>query len=184
MVKKLIESWRQRRGVGNSGAAAVELSFMMPVLVVLGLGAADYGVLMGSASSLESATRSVAEYARNSPACAAGGLANSGCTSGINSLVTTLKANNTTLSSATFSLPNCPALPSACTTWSNYCTCADGTVPAGGCSTGTCSVGSPPDTRLLQYIRVQADQTYTPLVSYAGFFSSFAATGQTTIRIQ
>ena len=178
MVKKLIGSWRLRGGPGNSGAAAVELSFMMPVLLLLGLGAADYGVLMGSASSLEAATRSVAEYARNYPACVAGGLADSNCIAGINSLVTTLKSNNTAISSATFTPSSVQANAS------NYCTCTDGTVPAGGCSTGTCSVGSPPDTRLLQYIRVQADQTYTPLVSYAGFFSSFAATGQTTIRIQ
>src|SRR5438105_695137 len=168
MVEQLIAAWFSRRALGISGAAAVELSFMMPVLVLLVLGAADYGTLMGSASSLESATRSVAEYARNSAPCAAGGLANSGCTTGINNLVTTLKSNNTAIASATFT----PSTTLA--TAGNYCTCTDGTVPAGGCPTGTCSVGSPPDTRLLQYIRVQADQTYTPLVSYAGFFSSFA----------
>src|SRR5438552_5252346 len=170
MVKKLIESWRQRRGVGNSGAAAVELSFMMPVLVVLGLGAADYGVLMGSASSLEAATRSVAEYARNYPACVAGGLADSNCIAGINSLVTTLKSNNTAISSATFTPSSVQANAS------NYCTCTDNTPTVVNCSTGTCSVGSPPDTRVLQYIQIVANQTYTPLVSYAGFFSSFPAT--------
>ena len=82
MVKKLIESWRLHSGAQNSGAAAVELSFMLPVLLLLALGVSDYGVLTGSAASLESATRSVAEYARNSAPCAAGGLANSACISG------------------------------------------------------------------------------------------------------
>src|SRR5438309_10308460 len=115
MVKNLIESWRLHGGAPNSGAAAVELSFMLPVLLLLALGVSDYGVLTGSAASLESATRSVAEYARNSPACAAGGLANSGCISGINSLVTTLKSNNTTISSATFTPSAALATPA------NYC---------------------------------------------------------------
>jgi len=178
MVKRLIRSWGSRRGAGNSGAAAVELSFMMPVLLLLGLGAADYGVLMGSASSLEAATRSVAEYARNYPACVAGGLADSNCIAGINSLVTTLKSNNTAISSATFTPSTVQAAAA------NYCTCTDGSGSSVGCSTLTCSVGSPPDTRVLQYVQIVANQTYTPLVSYAGFFSSFPATGQTTIRIQ
>jgi Flp pilus assembly protein TadG len=173
MIDKLIGSWGMRRGVGNSGAAAVELSFMMPVLVLLGLGAADYGALMGSAASLQSATRSVAEYARNSPACAAGGLADNDCITGINSLVTRLTSNNTAIASATFT-PSTVQANAA-----NYCTCTDGSPVS--CSSTSCAL---PDPRVLQYIQIVANQTYTPLVSYAGFFSSFPATGQTTIRIQ
>jgi Flp pilus assembly protein TadG len=173
MVKNLIGPRGSRRDAGNSGAAAVELSFMLPVLVLLALGAADYGALMGSAASLESATRSVAEYARNSPACAAGGLADSNCITGINNLVTTLKSNNTAISSATFT-------PSSVqTNAANYCTCSDGSSVS--CSSTSCALADP---RVLQYIQIVADQTYTPLVSYASFFSSFPATGQTTIRIQ
>ncbi len=91
MFKKQIGSWFSGRALGTSGAAAVELSLLLPVLVVLALGVSDYGALMGGAASLESATRSVAEYARNSPACAAGGLADSNCITGINSLVTTIR---------------------------------------------------------------------------------------------
>src|SRR6266446_2306070 len=173
MVKKLIGSWRLRSGAQNSGAAAVELSFMMPVLVLLGLGAADYGVLMGSAASLKAATRSVAEYARNYPACVAGGLADSNCIAGINSLVTTLKSNNTAISSATFTPSSVQANAA------NYCTCSDGSSVS--CSSTSCALADP---RVLQYIQIVANQTYTPLVSYAGFFSSFPATGQTAIRIQ
>jgi Flp pilus assembly protein TadG len=173
MVQKLIGSWRAQSGAQNSGGAAVELSFMMPVLLLLGLGAADYGVLMGSAASLEAATRSVAEYARNSAACAAGGLTNSDCITGINSLVTTLTSNNTAIASATF-IPSTVQANAA-----NYCTCTDGSPVS--CSSTSCAL---PDPRVLQYIQIVANQTYTPLVSYAGFFSSFPATGQTTIRIQ
>src|SRR6266481_4823800 len=167
MVKNLIESWRLHGGAQNSGAAAVELSFMLPVLLLLALGVSDYGALTGSAASLESATRSVAEYARNSAPCAAGGLANSNCISGINSLVTTLKSNNTTISSATFT-PSGAALATA----ANYCTCTDGSSVS--CSSTSCALADP---RVLQYIQIVATQTYTPLVSYASFFSSYAATG-------
>jgi Flp pilus assembly protein TadG len=173
MLKKLIESWRLHSGAQNSGAAAVELSFLLPVLVVLGLGVSDYGALMGSAASLEAATRSVAEYARNSPACIAGGLADSNCITGINSLVTKLASNNTAIASATFT-PSTVQANAA-----NYCTCTDGSPVS--CSSTSCAL---PDPRVLQYIQIVANQTYTPLVSYAGFFSSFPATGQTTIRIQ
>ena len=173
MVKKLIGSWRLRSGAQNSGAAAVELSFLLPVLVVLALGVSDYGALMGSAASLEAATRSVAEYARNSAACAAGGLANSDCITGINSLVTTLTSNNTAIASAAFNPSSVQANAA------NYCTCTDGSSVS--CSSTSCVL---PDPRVLQYIQFVANQTYTPLVSYAGFFTSFLATGQTTIRIQ
>jgi len=173
MLKQLSGKWRAHRGEQDAGAAAVELAFMMPVVVLLALGAADYGTLMGSAASLESATRSVAEYARNSPACVAGGLADSNCISGINTLVSTLKSNNTAIASATFT-PSTTQANAA-----NYCTCTDGSSAA--CSATSCALT---DTRVLQYIQITATQTYTPLVSYAGFFSSFAATGQTTIRIQ
>jgi Flp pilus assembly protein TadG len=173
MVEKLIAGWLAHRILGNSGAAAVELSFMMPVLVLLALGAADYGALMGSASSLESATRSVAEYARNSPYCAVPGLTDSNCISGINNLVATLKTNNTAIASATFTPSATLATPG------NYCTCTDGSSVS--CSSASCALADP---RVVQYIQIVATQTYTPLVSYTGFFSSFPATGQTIIRIQ
>jgi Flp pilus assembly protein TadG len=176
MLDKLIGSLDRLYRAGNTGAAAVELAITAPFLVVLALGIADYGNLMNASASLEGATRAVAEYARNSPECAGGGLSDSNCISYINSLVSTLKSNYSSLSSATFT-------PSATlSTSANYCTCTDGTVVS--CSTGTCSVGTPPDTRVLQYIRVTAAQTINPLVSYGTYTSAQSLNAQTTTRIQ
>jgi hypothetical protein len=141
---------------------------------------------MSNTASLEGATRSLAEYARNSSACAVGGLSNSSCITGLNSFVSTLKSNDTSLSTASFSYPTTTLSAAG----GNYCTCVDGTVV--NCSTGTCSVGTPPDTRVLQYIQISATQSFSPLFSLTnfgympqttfGFPSSLS--GQTTTRIQ
>ena len=169
---------------GSVGSAAVEFAITAPVLVLLVLGAADYGAVMGNGASLEGATRAVAEYARNSPECntATGGgwLANSSCTSGINNLVSTLQSNDTSLASATFTLPGLGSTPvSAYSTPGNYCTCTDGS--AVSCSASSCKISDP---RVLQYIQITATLTVSPLVSYVKFTFPAALNAQTTTRIQ
>jgi hypothetical protein len=132
---------------------------------------------MNASASLEGATRAVAEYARDSIECAGGGLSDSNCISHINSLVSTLQTNNSSLSSATFT-------PSAIlTTSANYCTCADGTVVSCSAGAGTCSVGTPPDNRILGYIRVTATQNIGPIVPYGTYTSAQPLNAQTTTRI-
>jgi Flp pilus assembly protein TadG len=194
MIKNLIGPLGRSRSAQNTGAAAVEFAITAPLLVVLALGAADYGAYMTNAASLEGATRAVTEYARNSPECAAGGLSNSNCVTGINSFVSTLQSSATSLSSATFKLPDYPSsgttsnvplpAPLAATPSANYCTCTDATPTVVNCSTGTCSVGTPPDTRVIGYIRVQAALTVNPLVSYGTYTSGKSVNAQTTTRIQ
>jgi len=193
MIVNVIRSWLSRCSPGDRGAAAVEFAITAPLLVILAIGAADYGAIMNNGSSLEGATRAVAEYARDSSQCAGSGLASSTCTSGINSLVSTLQTNDTSLSSASFKLPNYPSFgttstvplpaPSNTTPPCNYCTCTDGTVV--DCATGACSVGTPPDTRVIGYIRIMATLSATPLVSYASLpLPSSALSAQTTTRTQ
>ena len=194
MLGKLTESLHRLRRARNSGAAAVEFAITAPLLVVLALGAADYGALMTNAASLEGATRAVAEYARNSPECAAGGLTNPDCITGINNLVSTLQSSGTSLSSAAFKLPDYPSsgtvstvplpAPLSTTPSANYCTCTDAAPTVVNCSTGTCSVGSPPVTRVIGYIRTQATLTVNPLVSYGTYTSGQLVNAQTTTRIQ
>src|ERR1700730_7252796 len=58
---------RGRGSLGVDGAAAVELAIAAPVLILLVLGVADYGVLMGDTASLESAARAGAEVAKGHP---------------------------------------------------------------------------------------------------------------------
>ena len=194
MPDKLTASLHWLRDCSHSGAAAVEFAITAPLLVVLVFGAADYGVLMTDAASVQGATRAVAEYARNSPECAAGGLSNPDCITGINNFVSTLNSSATSLSSATFKLPDYPSsgtvstvplpAPLSTTPSANYCTCTDATPTIVNCSTGTCSVGSPPDTRVIGYIRTQATLVVPPLVSYGTYTSNQTVSAQTTTRIQ
>jgi len=175
--------------VGNSGAAAVEFAITAPLLVLLALGVADYGAIMNTGSSLEGATRAVAEVARDTAQCVGGGLSNSDCTAQMSSLISTLKSNDTSLSSASFTVPNCPALPTTCTTATNYCTCTDGyDGGTGNCSTtittAVCTARVPADPRVLQYIRIKATLNVSPLVSYSSFTFPSSLSAQTTTRIQ
>src|SRR5262245_49261174 len=78
---------------GNDGAAAVELAITAPVLVLLVLGVVDYGVLMGSAASLESAARAGTQVAKADPSVTAAtltslGLFPSGATPTVTSVCT------------------------------------------------------------------------------------------------
>ena len=179
MVKSLIGFWLRHRSGWKSGAATVEFAITAPLLILLVFSATDYGALANSAASLEGATRALAEFARNAPAC--GGGLTILCTTGINNLVSTLQTNNASLSSATFT-------PTA------QCTCVDDTAkmcPAAGAANPCASAPVPTnpatgtaDSRLLQYIQIQATQSISPLVSYGTFTAAKSLTAQTTTRIQ
>jgi hypothetical protein len=156
MVKKLIGSWRAQSGAQNSGAAAVELSFLLPVLVVLGLGVSDYGALMGSAASWPSRDP-LGRGVRKLCGLAAGGAANSDCITGIHSLVTTL-TSNTAIASATFT-PSTVRANAA-----NYCTHFGGGPVAVRRRHALC------DPRVLQYIQIVRTRP-TPPGLLCGFLS-------------
>jgi Flp pilus assembly protein TadG len=168
----------------DAGSAAVEFAIAAPLLLVMALGIADYGMLMNNIASLEGATRAVAEFARNASVCSGGGLSNTDCVTGISDLVASLKSNDNSLSSASFSYPQSDLSAAG----GNYCTCVDGS--AVDCSTGTCNVSG--DTRVVQYIQVSATEAFSPLFALTnfgylprttfGFPSSLAA--QTTVRIE
>ena len=54
-----------RAGIWNVGTAAVEFAITAPLLVLLALGAADYGALTAQSSSLAAYARAGTEYARS-----------------------------------------------------------------------------------------------------------------------
>src|SRR5947207_11465043 len=133
--KWVAANWR--RGIlGNGGAAAVELAITAPVLVLLVLGVADYGVLMGSAASLESAARAGAEVAKVNPSVTAASLTSRGL----------------------FPSGATPVVNSVCTcvdgTWPRGVTCPPGPLatPCAG-KTNPFIAGNPVDPRVFQYAR-------------------------------
>lgn len=167
-LKRSRKASRWRRGyLGVDGAALVEFAITAPVLVVLVLGVADYGLLMGDSAALEGATRAGAEVGKAKPSVTA-------------SQLTALNL-----------------FPSGITpTVTSVCTCVDNTWPTGSaCPPGPlatpCSgktnpfiAGSPVDPRVFEYVSVSATQSVSPIVSYGTYTSAQSLNVNTTVRTQ
>src|SRR5580704_11134870 len=92
--------------IWNAGSAAVEFAITAPLLVLLALGAADYGAVTAQSSSLAAYARAGAEYARSQVA----------------------SGNGLPSTSTIQSVLNLPSSVSASFSATDpYCTCADGT---------------------------------------------------------
>jgi Flp pilus assembly protein TadG len=150
--------------LGSQGAAAVEFAITAPMLVVLVLGIADYGLLMASSASLEGSTRAGAEVAKAKPNVTPAQLA------GLN------------------------LFPAGITpTVTSVCTCADNTWGGGACPPGPlatpCAGITNPftastDPRVFEYVNVAATQSVNPIVSYGTFTAAQSLNVHTTIRTQ
>jgi Flp pilus assembly protein TadG len=156
---------RFRDFLGVDGAVAVELGIAAPLLVVAVLGAADYSILMGQAASLESAARAGTEIAKANP---------------------TVTAANLT------SLGLFP--PGATPAVTNVCTCVDGSwssganCPPGPFDTPCTGVVNPftgaTEPRPIEYVRVTANQSFSPLFAWASLTFPGSLTGQGFTRTQ
>jgi Flp pilus assembly protein TadG len=163
-IKSKANRWSDRGFLSVDGAAAVELAITAPVLVVLVLAIANYGFLMGTSASLEGAARAGAEVAQVNPSVTAA----------------RLKALN--------------IFPTGVTpTVASVCTCADNTWPTGTacpptganpCTTVINPFTSLADTRVFEYVKVTAPQTFSPPVPYGTFTTSTSLNPQTTTRAQ
>jgi len=132
-----------------SGGAAVEFAMVLPVLMALVAGAIDYGLMGLQMSTLISASRGGAEYAKGNPADAS------------------LTTNTTTVTGV------------SSTTTSLTCRCSDNTpATAANCEIGTgkanpCAAGTRP------IFSVQVGTTQDSLFSLGNFnFPSLSATAR------
>jgi Flp pilus assembly protein TadG len=150
--------------LGSQGAAAVEFAITAPMLVVLVLAIADYGLLMASSASLEGSTRAGAEVAK-------------------------AKLNVTPAQLTGLNLFPAGITP----TVTSVCTCADNTWPGGACPPGPlatpCAGITNPftastDPRVFEYVNVAATQSVNPIVSYGTFTAAQSLNVHTTIRTQ
>src|SRR5215469_17131522 len=64
MLSKMIALLHRRGSESEKGTAAIEFALATPILVVLVLGTADFGMLMNTSASLRGAARAGAEYAK------------------------------------------------------------------------------------------------------------------------
>jgi hypothetical protein len=150
--------------LGIDGAAAVEFAITAPMLVVLVLGIADYGMLMADSAALEGATRAGAEVGKANPSVVGAQLTPffpSGITPTVTSVCTCV--DNTWPGAA------CPPGPLA--------------TPCAG-KTNPFIAGAPVDPRVFEYVQVSATQSVSPIVSYGTFTSAKSVSVNTTIRTQ
>ena len=151
--------------LGTRGAAAVELAITAPILVVLVLGVADYGLLAVDSATLESAARAGAEVGKVNPSVTAAQL-------------TTFFPSGIT-----------PNVTSVCTcvdnTWPTGTACPPGPLatPCAG-KTNAFITGAPVDPRVFEYTQVTATQSVSPIVSYGTYTSAKSVNVNTTIRFQ
>jgi Flp pilus assembly protein TadG len=147
--------------LGSRGAAAVEFAITAPMLVVLVLGIADYGLLVADSAALEGATRAGAEVGKANPSVTAAQL------------------------TALFPSGITPTVTSVCTCVDNttVATCPPGPL-ATPCAGKTNPFTAATDPRVFEYTEVTATQSVSPIVSYGTFTSAKSVNGNTTIRFQ
>jgi Flp pilus assembly protein TadG len=138
MIKELLQPLCQRPASWNSGASAVEFAIAAPLVIVLLLGAVDYGILTNTLAALFGGTRSGAEVAHANPSVTAAQL-------------TALNVFPTNASGSV----------------SSVCSCTDNTTVAcpGAGAANPCSANA--DPRVIKYIDVSATQNFTPLFAIA-----------------
>ena len=171
MIKKLIALLHLRRPDNwDKGTLTVEFAFAAPILIVAVLGAADIGSLMNTAASLRGATRAGAEYAKanwNNPS--------------VTNVSTGTEQKVCGFLGLTLSSGSCsPVTPQVSTS----CTCDDNTAVTPCPPTGTNPCASQTNPGVLEYVKVTAQQTFNPILSWTDFVFPTQVQASTTVRTQ
>jgi hypothetical protein len=160
MLKRFNQDWSRQGGEiawecrNDNGSVAAEFALMAPIIVLIAVGIADFGMLATRSSGLAATARIGAEYARTYPNDPSG-------------------IQNGMQSAMSFK----PALTfPASFPWS--CECDDKTPIA--CSRSCATVGRPGPNRV--FIRITASQPFTPLVPWPGIPAMLTATME--VRLQ
>lgn len=137
----------------NSGQALVELAVTMPILVILLLGAAEFGRLAYAAIETSNAARAGVQYGAQNHVTASdfGGMQVAALDDG----------------------PNVPGLTATAV---HFCGCADGTPST--CATGDCA-----GSRMLEYVQVNTSTTFDPLIYCPGLPTTYTLNGQAVMRV-
>lgn len=137
-----------------NGSVAAEFALMAPILVLIATGVADFGMLATKTTGLAATARIGAEYARTYP----------DDTGGIKHVMQTATNRMPTL-----------IFPAS---FPRSCECDDETPIA--CSESCATVGLPGPNRV--FIRITANQPFTPLVPWPGIPAMLTATSE--VRLQ
>lgn len=122
-----------------AGSATVEFALLLPMMLLLVLGAVDFARLFYSAITVASAARAGVQYGAQD----------------------TTKARDTA-GMQTAAVNDAADLTGVTANAQFYCECSDGTRV--NCVTGTCTGGSSPPV----YVQVTVQKTFTTLIDYPG----------------
>jgi Flp pilus assembly protein TadG len=174
----------------TEGAALIEFTLFMPVLVLMAVAIIDFGLYFVYRIQVENAAQAGAQwaiinavnngYASQTPTniTNAATLANN---SSVPSVFSSISVTSSPLCGSSF----CCACPSSLTnnnpapqTWTSLCAT---TQLGGGATNYHCSDGSNPGT----YIQVTASGTFTPFVNFGSFLpASYPVSSTATVRVQ
>lgn len=142
----------------SRGQALVETALTIPLLLLLLIGAAEFGRLAYAAIEVSNAARAGVAYGAQSHITASD-------SSGMETAATQDGSNITGLTA----------------TSSHFCTCSsNGAVLACTTSLNTCVS---PD-RVIEYVQVNTTATITPMFNYPGISRTFTLTGQAIMRAE
>jgi Flp pilus assembly protein TadG len=147
--------YRQRlRPGGDRGTSLVEVALVLPVLLLLLVGAAEFGFLCYQAIEVSNAASAGVQY-------------------GARDLNTANDAPGMRLAA----LNDGADVSSLVATPSHFCKCSDGT--ASTCAPTDCS-----GIRIVEYVQVNTSATVSPSVALPGLPRAFTLTGRAIMRVQ
>ncbi len=157
--KPLRNAWRCTRSLSteDSGSSLLELAFLMPVFLMMLVGAAEMGRVAYYAIEVSSAARAGAEYAAQNHA-------------------TATNTTNIALAASTDAV-NTGGVTATSTT---SCSCTSGTTIT--CSNAGTLCTSP--GRIEEFVQVNTSATISPIFNSPGLPLSYALSGHATMRVE
>ena len=142
-----IRHWPQRGGAQESGQALVELAVAVSLLVLICLGAVEFGQVAYTSTEVASAAKAGAQYGAQNGATASD-------TSGITNAATAAA----------------PSLSGLAVSATYACACSDGTA-------STCLLTDCPNSHIEESVIVNTSYALTPIIRLPGLASTFTVKG-------
>ena len=147
---------RTARLRSQTGASLIELAFVIPLLLLLALGAIDFGRAYYLSIEVVNAARAGVQY----------GVKNSADIAGMQA-------------AAVADAPDVPGLTAVATAG---CECSESTVGVTPCTSPPACDGTSGPSYLVNYVQVNTTATYSPLIPWPGGALSIPMVGQAKMR--
>lgn len=141
----------------DAGQAILELALLMPIFILLIVGAAEFGHLAYAAIEVTNAARA-------------------GCAYGAQTHITASDNVNIQLAA----IQDGSNISGLTATPSHFCACSTGGTIA--CSTALTSCPSP--ARIIEYVQVNTAASVAPIFNYPGISKTFNLSGQAIMRVE